>query len=152
MGTELSDEEFWLLLQLMQRYTETSMDQWDNWQLGTAYGPVYVRITRELAADEPEQAYRTVPIPLAARYRTGRPAHASNPEGVTSRVGLVRFIDEMSADLAARGAAEWENATLGRFLDALARFLADSGRVGRDDDGLTWAAITRALMAATGYE
>ncbi len=74
MTARLSDEEFWYLLQMLQRYTETDMDQWDRWRLRTACGPVYVRISRRLPQDEPEQAFRALEVPLAARHRTGRPA------------------------------------------------------------------------------
>jgi hypothetical protein len=151
VSAKLSDEEFWHLLQLMERYAETDMDQWDTWRLDTSYGPVYVRITRELTAGEPEQAYRRRPIPLAERYRTGRPARTSDTGEVGSRAGLARVVREMSADLAGQGAVEWENATLGRFLDALAAYLDDSGRPD-DGDEASWAVLARALIAATGYE
>jgi hypothetical protein len=32
VSTPLSDEEFWQLLRLTQRYAETGMDQWDKAQ------------------------------------------------------------------------------------------------------------------------
>lgn len=52
----------------------------------------------------------------------------------------------MSADLADGGAAEWENATLGRFLEALSACLEG------DEDDANRAAFARALVKATGYE
>jgi hypothetical protein len=52
----------------------------------------------------------------------------------------------MSADLAGRGSAEWENATLARFLEALTACL-EGGQA-----AASWAALARALIKATGYE
>ncbi len=103
MTARLSDEEFWYLLQMLQRCTETDMDQWDRWRLRTACGPVYVRISRRLPQDEPEQAFRALEVPLAARYRTGRPARVSDPGLVSTRAGLVRITEEMGDDRACSG-------------------------------------------------
>lgn len=36
---------------LLYRYVETEMDQWDNWRLNTAIGPVYVSMSMELLPD-----------------------------------------------------------------------------------------------------
>lgn len=52
----------------------------------------------------------------------------------------------MSTDLAGRGTAEWENATLGRFLEALSACIEGA------QDGATWSAFAKALATAAGYE
>lgn len=52
----------------------------------------------------------------------------------------------MSSDLAGTDAAEWKNATLGRFLEALSACLE------AEEVGASWAAFVRALVKATGYE
>jgi len=52
----------------------------------------------------------------------------------------------MSADRADRGSAEWENATLARFLEALSACLQDGKQDAR------WAAFARALVTSSRYE
>jgi hypothetical protein len=147
----LSDEEFWLLLTLLQRYADTDLDQWDCWQLDSRHSKVYLRIARELAEGESAQAFRTVQVPLAAGHRTGRFARTSAPAEVRSRGDLARVIAEMSRDLEETGQAEWENAKLGQFLEALSAIL-DDAQADRDSAQPTWATFASALIAATGYE
>jgi hypothetical protein len=128
--TRLTDEEFFLLLTMLRRYADTDMDQWDCWQLDSRHGKVYVQITRQLPEGESAQAFRTVQVPTAAEYRTGRFARTSAPADVQSRDDLAAVLVEMSRDLAGTGQAEWENATLSRFLEALSAILGD----GQEDD------------------
>jgi hypothetical protein len=54
----------------------------------------------------------------------------------------------MREDLLGTGQAEWENATLERFLAAVAAVAEDRGSEGRP----TWADLADLLVTATGYE
>jgi hypothetical protein len=147
----LSDEEFWLLLTMLRRYADTDMDQWDCWQLDSRYGKVYFRITRELAEGENAQTFRTVQVPLADEYRTGRFARTSAPAEVRSSGDLARVIADMGRDLEGTGQAEWENATLSRFLEALSAILNED-RADQQNAQPTWATFASALVTATGHE
>jgi hypothetical protein len=149
--TRLTDEEFWLLLTMLRRYADTEMDQWDCWQLDSRYGKVYVRITRQLPEGESAQAFRTVQVPMVAEYRTGRFARTSAPADVQSRGDLAAVVAAMSRDLAGTGQAEWENATLSRFLEALSAILGD-GQEDKKYAEPSWTTFASALVAATGYE
>ena len=90
-------------------------------------------------------------------YRTGRFAHVSDFSGAGSREDVLRVTGEMTADLEDGGAAEWENGTLARFLDAyggvlhgLDGYFANRGEpVPAQPD---WRLLARLLVAATGYE
>lgn len=69
---------------------------------------------------------------------------------------VATIVEKMLADLEVHP-AEWENHTLERFLDALARCLssqrqlyANAGRA--YPDTTTWRLFAEALVAATGYE
>ena len=67
------------------------------------------------------------------------------------------MIAQMRADLAGRGSLEWENPTLGRFLEALEAVLeAVPGQVARqgkaEAEQPDWALLAQVLVAATGYE
>jgi len=48
---------------LLQRFAEHDLDQHDAWRLDTSYGPVFVRISRELRPDEPAEAFRRLAGP-----------------------------------------------------------------------------------------
>lgn len=146
VSARLSDEEFLYLLQLLRRYAETDLDQWDNWRLDTEHGRVFVLIMLRPPPGVPEDAFGEMRIPAAERYRTGRFARTGDPGEVTSGADLARLVGEMSAGLAGGGAAEWENATLGRFLGALPACF------GGRQDAPSWAAFAQALVTATGYE
>jgi len=68
-------------------------------------------------------------------------------DGVRSRADLARFVAALGADL--RDAPDgWENPTLPRFLDAMARWLEDVERTGTP----TWADLAETLFAGRGYE
>ncbi|HYZ57872.1 MAG TPA: hypothetical protein VE733_30825 [Streptosporangiaceae bacterium] len=63
MSKRLTEDEFWHLVTLLQRYGETDLDQHDAWQLSTSYGPVFVRMTRSLPEGESADAYRNMVPP-----------------------------------------------------------------------------------------
>ena len=50
-NNKLTDQEFKQLLNLVKRYTETEMDQFDHWKFQTKYGKVYVEISREISSE-----------------------------------------------------------------------------------------------------
>lgn len=151
----LSTEEWGYLIELLQRFAENDLDEHDAWRLETSHGAVYVRLSRERGADEPAEAFRRVE-PLSP-YRTGRGAHVSDLSEVSSRQDVQRVVGEMIADLESGGAAEWENGTLDRFLDAYGRVLdgLDGWFANRGEPMLEqpdWTLVARLLVAATVYE
>jgi hypothetical protein len=91
-------------------------------------------------------------------YETGRSADVPDEDlqEVESAEDVAHIVERMAADLEAHP-TEWENHTLVRFLDALARCL-DAQRqlylnTGRTyPDAASWALFAEALIAATGYE
>ena len=82
-------------------------------------------------------------------------------DSVTSRATFVRFFEALRADLLASEAAEkgslsrayrtgaggWENATLDRFLEALASYATDAGRVQRFRGGCNGTAASSTALA-----
>lgn len=84
-------------------------------------------------------------------YETGRATHAESA-GVSNRDDFAAFMRAVLWDYRAGGEAEWENGTLGRFLDALAAFA--SARVAEHDgqETPTWRLFAEMIVAATGYE
>lgn len=75
---------------------------------------------------------------------------------VRSRAELVSFVQELYRDFLRNG-HEWENETLGSFLEALAAWVHDSPgwyqNIGKDlPGGGNWTFMARALQAATVYE
>ncbi len=152
----MSAEESEQFVRLLYRYAETELDQWDNWRLNSAIGPVYVSMSMELLPDWHDQAFDPVPKP-GTRWQAGRFAHVCRDVPVTSRQDVQRVIAQMRADLAGRGSQEWENPTLDRFLDALEAVLdglparlALQGRA--EPPQPDWALLADILVAATGYE
>ncbi|MFF5451660.1 hypothetical protein ACFY40_10520 [Streptomyces sp. NPDC012950] len=79
------------------------------------------------------------------------------PDGeVRSRDELVSFVRELHQDFLRNG-HEWENQTLGGFLEALAAWMQDSPgwyrNLGKElPEGGDWTFVARALQAATVYE
>lgn len=109
-----------------------------------------------LLPDWSDRAFDPVPKP-GTRWQTGRFAEVSGVEQVASREDAQRVIAQMRADLARRGAREWENPTLDRFLEALETVLGGlPGRPGSQDETESaqscWALLAQVLVAATGYE
>jgi hypothetical protein len=122
MSGSLTASELEQLRDLLRRFAEHDLDQWDNWRIETSYGPVFVQLTRELEPGVPAAAFTALTRPEP--FATGRFAHASDA-AVTSREDVLRVIAEMRHDLAGTGAHEWENPNLEHFLEALQGFLSD---------------------------
>jgi hypothetical protein len=155
MDDGLSASEWDQFTGLLQRFADNDLDQHEAWRLDTRYGPVFVRVSRELPPDEIAGAYRPVSTPPG--YASGRSAHVTSLDRVASRSDVQRVIAEMRADLADTGAREWENPTLESFLGALEGFLRDiPGYFANRGEPVPaqpdWALFARILVAATGYE
>lgn len=79
------------------------------------------------------------------------------PLAVKTRADLSAFVDWLASDLQANP-AEWENDTLPRFLDALARYLDDLDGWCRnnapdiDPEVAQWRLMAVALSGASVYE
>jgi hypothetical protein len=139
----------------VQRFAENDLDQFDASRIETSHAPVYVKLSRKSGEEEPVQAFRLVE-PLSP-CRTGRAAQVSDLSGIRSREGVLRVVAEMAADLRDGGAAEWENGTLARFLEAYRSFLGDldgcfaalGEQVPPQPD---WGLLAMLLVAASGYE
>ena len=67
-------------------------------------------------------------------------------EGVSSRDSFVHFLEVLRADLTE---AQWENATLPRFLEAMAAWGADPPT---GDEAPSWRGFAEMFMAARVYE
>jgi hypothetical protein len=152
----MSADESEQFVRLLYRYTETELDQWDNWLLDTEIGPVYVSMSMALLPDWSDQAFDRVPKP-GTGWQTGRSAHVDGAWQVASRQDAQRVIAQMRADLAGRGSQEWENPTLDRFLEALEAVVDDlPGQLARHGEAesaqAAWALLAQVLVAATGYE
>jgi hypothetical protein len=60
----LSHAEVRDLARLLARFAEHELDQWENWQIHTSYGPVYALVTRGRVPDWPDEAFTTIwPLP-----------------------------------------------------------------------------------------
>jgi hypothetical protein len=75
---------------------------------------------------------------------------------INTREDLVKFIQQLADDLRADPDA-WENASLERFLDALARWSGSMHNVYRNTgrpvpDEPSWRTIGEMMLAATMYE
>ena len=68
---------------------------------------------------------------------------------VTSRADLARFVQALLAEFQADAGGGWENPTLERFLEALARYAAGAGGA---DGPPTWRTLAEFLAAARDYE
>lgn len=140
----------------LYRFADHELDQWENWRLDSRYGPVYMRISRELPAGESAAAFDPIPRPQDG-WETGRFAEVTDAERVGSREDLMRVISQMRADFARDGAREWENRHLADYLEALEGFLCDlpgaySSRGEPEPAQPDWALLARILITATGCE
>lgn len=54
-ATKLSDEEFRSMINSLNRYVESEMDQWDLWKLNTSRGVVYISVSLE--PNGPDEAH-----------------------------------------------------------------------------------------------
>jgi hypothetical protein len=116
---------------------------------------VFVQLRRERCSDEPAEAFRRVDP--ASDYSTGRPAQVGDLARVATREDLRRLVAQMHADFVESGVLEWENATLERFLEAMARYLGDldgyfHNRGESVPDQPDWHLVALLLVAASGYE
>lgn len=83
-------------------------------------------------------------------YETGRFTHA-DASTVQSREDFISFTDALLGDFRIGGGeSEWENRTLGDFLEALSD-LAEGGTMSQRDEP-SWQAFAALIAAATGYE
>lgn len=57
----LSEPEFQRFTEMLRRFCEHDLDQWESWRCRTTYGYVYIDISRELPEGHPEGAYADVP-------------------------------------------------------------------------------------------
>jgi hypothetical protein len=148
----MSSDEVEQLAGLLYRYAETELDQFDNWRLDAGVGPVYVSMSMTLLPDWSDRAFDPIPRP-GERWETGRFARVDGAGQAASRQDVQRVIAQMRADLAGRGSREWENPTLGRFLEALEAVLDGLPSRGETEPAQPgWAFFAQALVAATGYE
>jgi hypothetical protein len=86
-------------------------------------------------------------------YETGRSTDV-DPSSVVTRDDFAAFLAAVLADFRLAGESEWENGTLGRFLDAFAAF-ADARIVDepiRGQEEASWRLFAEIVQAATGYE
>ena len=51
----LSEDEFKNMINLIHRYAELNMDQWELWKFDTSRGEAYVKIS--MKSDGPDEAY-----------------------------------------------------------------------------------------------
>ncbi|MCV6621628.1 MAG: hypothetical protein OIF51_07735 [Cellvibrionaceae bacterium] len=49
---KLTREEMDQMFQLIKRYTETEMDQWDLWKFDTKREKIYMSLSRKVPSDE----------------------------------------------------------------------------------------------------
>ena len=89
-------------------------------------------------------------------YDTGRFAEVGDLDQVNSHNDLAEIVQQMLGDLRAHP-DEWENATLDRFLDALAGALQGlpGGYANRGEQfptAPTWSMFAGVLVTASGYE
>jgi hypothetical protein len=145
MSENLTASELEQLRTLLQRFAEHDLDQFENLRFDTRYGPVSVLLTRRLPPGWHPWAFTHVPQPPPAK--TGRSAHVSNLSTVNSRDGALRVIKELQDDLVGKGASEWENPNLERFLHG-----HDADRGQQPSAQPDWSLFATALAAAAGYE
>ena len=77
----MSADEAQQLTQLLYWYAETELDQWDNWRLDTATGPVYVSMSTALPRAGPTGRL----IPSRSLGRGGRLAGSPVPTALSKR-------------------------------------------------------------------
>jgi hypothetical protein len=69
-GGPLTDAELRDLVQLLARYAEHELDQFDDWQIPTTYGPVYMFLSRALPPGWPADAFAPIWPPRFADAET----------------------------------------------------------------------------------
>ena len=94
--------------------------------------------------------------PRAMTMATAHPTLAERVEAIRTREDFAAFVRDLLADLRAHP-EHWENATLDRYLDALAAWVEDMDSWARNNDQAVpvqpgWKQIGQALLAASLYE
>ena len=83
-------------------------------------------------------------------HETGRATNV-HPSSVSGRDDFADFLQAVLQDFEASG-KDWENGTLGRFLDGLTA-VSWSRRVDvQDEENASWQLFAEMIAAATGYE
>jgi hypothetical protein len=59
-GGPMTDAELQDLVRLLARYAEHELDQFDDWQIPTTYGPVYMILSRALPHGWPADAFAPI--------------------------------------------------------------------------------------------
>lgn len=62
-GERFTEDEGRTFAELLRRYCELELDQFDFLRIDTSHGPVYIDFKRRLLGDVPHDAYRTLPPP-----------------------------------------------------------------------------------------
>lgn len=61
MSEDLTASEYDQLWQLLRRFAERHLDQFEHLRFETKYGPVFVVMTRELPPEWPAKAFTVMP-------------------------------------------------------------------------------------------
>jgi hypothetical protein len=93
---------------------------------------------------------------MSSPYDTGRFADVTGLDQVATHADVAGIVEQMLADLRAHP-TDWENATLERFLDALAACLDGlpsryTNQAEQLPDQPTWQLLAEVLVTASGYE
>ena len=62
----MTDEELVALFDLLRRYSEEELDQWDTWRTETKYGTVFISISRQPQPGATPASYEPFPGPRSA--------------------------------------------------------------------------------------
>ena len=88
----------------------------------------------------------------ATGFETGRRTNVDT-SSIATRADLAEFLEKVLADFRTGGGeAEWENATLDRFLDGLAAFAGARVWDRDDQETASWRLFAEMIAVATGYE
>jgi hypothetical protein len=95
-------------------------------------------------------------VGMSSGYETGRFAEVGDLSEVSSHTDVAQVAQRMLNDLRMHP-DDWENPTLGRFLDALAASLEAlpglyANRGEHFPENATWKIFAEALVMASGYE
>jgi hypothetical protein len=58
-----SEPEFQTFTELLRRFCQYDLNQWESWRCPTTYGYAYIDISRKLPDGHPERAYAKMPRP-----------------------------------------------------------------------------------------
>ena len=60
MADRMTEEELARLRSLLKRYCEVELDQWEMTQTATAYGPVYIVLSRAPVPETTPEMYQPI--------------------------------------------------------------------------------------------